>query len=170
MRVGEFNWSSQHLNKGGLRWERKNVDARIVLDDLQYTRLVGRRWEGVSTSVDSGKPSPEGYPVKMPQGWPAFHPLSARGGSAKVAGCHPSIWPRCRGATCRLPSERRSRSCTRAWGSVRSLGESVVPHQRFLENCVGTPQPVVGICSIELPPPNGTLNGAQNVRKLPSLP
>ncbi len=116
---GGFNWSSQHLNKEELRWEQENVDGLIVLDVLQCARLVGRRWGGVSTGINSGRPSPVGCQARMLQGRPAFHRLSERGGSARVAGCHQSIWPRCRGAICRSPSERRSRSCTRAWGPVR---------------------------------------------------
>jgi putative transposase len=167
---GGFNRSSQHLIREGLRCEQENVDGLIVLDVLQCTHLVGRRWGGVDSGISSGRPLPVDCPARTLQGHPAFRRLSERGGSAKVAGCHPSIWPSYRGAICRSPSERRSRSCTRAWGSVRSLEESVVLHQRSRESCVGTPQPVVAICSIEPPPPNGMLNGAPDVRKSPSLP
>ena len=58
------------------------------------------------------------------------------GGSARVAGCRLSRSRRCRGAICRSPSGRRSRSCSRVVvGCERSRVSSVAHHQRSPGSC-----------------------------------
>ena len=58
------------------------------------------------------------------------------GGFARVAGCRPSILRRCRGAICRSPSGRRSRSCSRVVvGCERSPVSSVAQHQPSPGSC-----------------------------------
>ena len=92
-----------------------------------------------------------------------------RGGSARMAACRQAIWPRFRGAICRLPNEKRSRSYTlRASGFVRSRVGSADVHQRSRGNCVGTLRPAVATCSIEPQRPSGTPTSAPVVRKLRS--
>ena len=88
-----------------------------------------------------------------------------------MVGCHQATWSRFRGALCRSPNEKRSRSCTlRASGSVRSRGGSADVHRQSRGNCVGTLRPVVGTCSIEPQRPSGTPTGAPDVRKSRSSP
>jgi hypothetical protein len=71
-------------------------------------RRGGRRQLGARTGFGSGRRSPRACPARTQPRRPAWHPRSAPGGSGRLAGCHPSRWPRYPVATCRSPSERRS--------------------------------------------------------------
>ena len=132
---------------------------------------VVHRWGGGSIGSDSGRRLRAGCRARMLGWWPVCRRRSARGGSARMAGCRQAIWPRCRGAICRSPNEKRSRSCTlRASGFVRLRGGSADVHRRSRGNCVGTLRPVVATCSIEPQLPSGTPTGAPDVRKSRSSP
>ena len=168
---GEFNRSSQHLESEELRWERASVDEVIELDVFRCRRRVVRRWGGVSIGSDSGRRLPAGCRVRKRGWWPACRRRSERGGSARMPACRQAISPRFRGAICRLPNEKRSRSYTlRASGFVRSRVGSADVHQRSRGNCVGTLRPAVATCSIEPQRPSGTPTGAPVVRKSRSWP
>ena len=41
--LGEFNWSSQHLDDEVLRWRNGNGDGQTGLVDLRCVRLAGRQ-------------------------------------------------------------------------------------------------------------------------------
>ena len=86
-------------------------------------RSPGRPTAGVgSTGSGSGKRSPADCRAKMRRWRPAYPRRSERDGSAKLAACRRSAWPHCRGAICRLPSEKRSQSCMPSTlGSATSL-------------------------------------------------
>ena len=115
-----------------------------------------RFWEAIA----------RGYRARMQGSPPVCRPRSARDGSARTAGCHHATWSRFRGAICRSPNEKRSRSCTlRASGSARSRGGSADVQQRSRGNCVETLQPVMGTCSIEPQQPSGTPTDAPDVRR-----
>jgi hypothetical protein len=60
----------------------------------------------------------------------------------RLAGWPRSPRPRCRGASCRSPSGRKSRSCTPAGAaSARSRGVPPGQRQRSPENCAGMQRP-----------------------------
>ena len=49
-----------------------------------------------------------GCPARTPPGVSGCRRRWGRGGSVRVAACRRPVWPRCRAATCRSPSEKRS--------------------------------------------------------------
>ena len=53
--LGEFNWSSQHLDDEVLRCRDGNGDGRAGWVGLRCVRLVGRRQRGVRSSNGSGR-------------------------------------------------------------------------------------------------------------------
>ena len=55
--VGEFNWSSQHLDDEVLRCRDGNGDGQTGRVGLRCVRLVGRRQRGVRSSNGSGRRS-----------------------------------------------------------------------------------------------------------------
>ena len=167
---GEFKWSSQHLESEELRWEQESVDELIVRDALRCGRPIVHRWGGGSIGSDSGRRLRAGCRAGMLGWWRVCRRRSARGGSARMAGCRQANWPRCRGAICRSANEKRSRSCTlRASGFVRLRGGSADVHRRSRGNCVGTLRPAVTTCSIEPQLPSGTPTGAPRRPKVAKL-
>ncbi len=109
---GRFNWSSQHLEKEGLRWEKEDVESLIVPGERRCHRLVVQGWDVGSIGFDFGPRLRMACRAKTLRGWRAYHHLSADGGSARVVGCRRIGWLRCRGAIYRLPNEKRSHCCT----------------------------------------------------------
>ena len=109
---GGFNWSSQHPEHWGCGWDDHGVGLRRRQEGRRCGRLAGRRWRGVSIGCGSGRRSRMGCPVRTPLWCVACRRRWGPGGSAKVAACHRSAWPRRRVATCRSPSARRS-PCSR---------------------------------------------------------
>ena len=163
---GGFNWSSHHPNGEGLRWEHRNVVGHIVRDVLRCGRRVVRRRDVVSTSVGSGKRLPADCPAKMRRWRPVYPGRLERNGSARVEACRRSAWPHCRGALCRLPSEKKSPSCTPSTlGFVTSLDESAAPPRQSRGNYGAMQPPVVADLSIALRPRSGTPTGRQKDRK-----
>ena len=154
---GRFKRSSQHLNGEELRWEHRNVVGHPVRDVFRCGRRVVPRRDAVSIGVGSGRRSPAGCPATRRRWGPACPSRSERDGSAKVEACRRSAWPLCRGATCRLPSEKRSPSCTPSTaGFVISLGESTGPRRPSLGSSVAMRQPAVADSSIARRPRSGT--------------
>ena len=84
---------------------------RLRREGHRCGRRVARRWPGGSIGSGSGLRSGVGCRAKTRRWRPACRSRSAPGGSVRLAGCPRSPRPRCRGATCRSPSGRRSRSC-----------------------------------------------------------
>jgi hypothetical protein len=109
---GGFNWPSQHPEHWGCGWDDHGVGLRRRQEGRRCGRLAGRQWRGVSIGCGSGRRSRMGCPVRTPLWCVACRRRWGPGGSAKVAACHRSAWPRRRVATCRSPSARRS-PCSR---------------------------------------------------------
>jgi putative transposase len=107
---GGFKWWSQRLDGKELRWGSRGGVGLIGRGGRRCVRLVVLRWRGVRIASGSGRRSLTGSRVSGPA-WPrACRRRSASGGFVRVAGCHRSAGRRCRDATCRLASARKSRS------------------------------------------------------------
>src|ERR671931_778536 len=149
---GGSNWSSQHLDSEGLRWEQGSVEQLIARVVRRCGRRAVRRWGDVSTDSGSGWRSPAGPPAKMPAWRPWDH-----AGSVKAVACQPSAALRCQGATCRSPSEKSSpSSAPKTSGCARPHGGWDGPPRRSPGNCAATPRPVAGGWRIGARPPPGT--------------
>jgi HTH-like domain/Integrase core domain len=107
---GGFKWSLQHLDDEELRWGGRGGVGLIGRGGRRCVRRVGLRWRGVGIESGSGRRSRLGCRARMPPWLAACGRRSASGGFVRVAGCHRSAGRRCRGATCRSSSARRSRS------------------------------------------------------------
>lgn len=106
---GGFKWCSQHLECEGLRWERRGGVGLIGSCERRCVRPGVRRWRGVRIGSGFGRRSPRASRVTAPGCSPASRAWLASGGFVRVAGCDRSAARRCRGATCPLPSVRKSR-------------------------------------------------------------
>ena len=168
--LGGFNWSSQHLDSEELRWEH-GASAAIgaVVPPMRSPGRppVARRehrqrfWKAIARGLSSEDAA---VAAGCRRRW-------ERGGSGKVAACHRPVWPRCRAATCRSPSAKRSRSCRpRASACARSLGGSAVRRRRSRGSCAATPRPVAAAWSIGPRPRSGTPIGVPSARRWPSSP
>ena len=156
-------------DEGGPRWASASATRRSVRCGVRSGRLAGHRQRGVRTGSGSGRRSLVARPARLRQVRPGWHPRSDRDGSATLAGCHPSVWLRCRSAICRSLSGKRSRSCTRnISGFVASLAISVVHPRRSPGNCVATRRRAATPWRIERRPPSGTPNGAPAAPRSPS--
>ena len=133
--------------------------------------LVGRRWRGVSIGNGSGRRSPAGCPARTPPWCVGYRRRWGRGGSGRVAACHQPVWLRCRAATCRSPSEKRSPSSRpKAVACARSLAGSAVPRRPSRERYAATPRPVAACWSIGPRPRSGTPIGVPGAPRWPSSP
>ena len=90
------------------------TDELIVRDALRCGRPVVHRWGDGSIGSDSGRRLRAGCRARMLGWWPVCRRRSARGGSARMAGCRQAIWPRCRDAICREATCRKS-ACQHIW-------------------------------------------------------
>ena len=137
--VGEFNWSSQHLDDEVLRCRNGNGDGQTGRVGLRCVRLVGRRQRGVRSSNGSGRRSRGGCRVRMP-----LCPVACRRpwvvvGSVRAVVCRRSAWRPDRLATCPWRSGKRSRSCERrAPGCVTLPVGSGEPRRLSRESYVAT--------------------------------
>ena len=137
--MGEFNWSSQHLDDEVLRCRDGNGEGQTGRVGLRCVRLVGRRQRGVRSSNGSGRRSRGGCRVRMP-----LCPVACRrpwvvGGSVRAVVCRRSAWRPDRLATCPLRSGKRSRSCAlRAPGCVTLPVGSGEPRRLSRESYVAT--------------------------------
>src|SRR5215218_5661921 len=168
--LGGFNWSSQHLHGEELRWEHGDR-GRAWRAGYRCAHLVGRRWRGVSIGNGSGRRSRTGCPARTPPWCVAYRRRWGRGGSGRVAACHQPVWLRCRAATCRSPSEKRSPSSPpKAVACARSLAGWAVQRRPSRERSAATPRPVAGCWSIAPRPRSGTPIGVPSARSWPSSP
>ena len=137
--LGEFNWSSQHLDDEVLRCRNGNGDGQTGRVGLRCVRLVGRRQRGVRSSNGSGRRSRGGCRVRMP-----LCPVACRRpwvvvGSVRAVVCRRSAWRPDRLATCPWRSGKRSRSCERrAPGCVTLPVGSGEPRRLSRESYVAT--------------------------------
>ena len=167
---GGFNWSSQHLHGEELRWEHGDR-GRAWRAGYRCARLVGRRWRGVSIGNGSGRRSRTGCPARTPPWCVAYRRRWGRGGSGKVAACHQPVWPRCRAATCRWWSEKRSPSSRpKAVACARSVAGWGVQRRPSRARYAATPRPVAACWSIGPRPRSGTPIGVPSAPRWPSSP
>jgi hypothetical protein len=102
---------------------------------------------------------------------PECHARLATGGSARLAGWHRSRWRRCQADTCRFPSGRRSRSCTRRRLECdRSLVALAVRPRRSPGSCAATRPRAATARRIARRPRTGTRSVAPVARRCPSWP
>ena len=138
-KLGEFNWSSQHLDDEVLQCRDGNGEGQTGRVGLRCVRLVGRRQRGVRSSNGSGRRSRGGCRVRMP-----LCPVACRRpwvvvGSVRAVVCRRSAWRPDRLATCPLRSGKRSRSCElRAPGCVTLPVGSGEPRRLSRESYVAT--------------------------------
>jgi putative transposase len=107
---GGFKGSLQRLEREELRWEGRGGVGRIGRGGRRCVRLVVPGWRGVRIGNASGRRSRTGCRASRPAWSPVCRPRSVSGGFVRVAACHRSAGRRCRDATCRSASARRSRS------------------------------------------------------------
>ena len=139
LELGEFNWSSQHLDDEVLRCRDGNGDGQTEQVGLRCVRLVGRRQRGGRSSNGSGRRSRGGCRVRRP-----LCPVACRRpwvvvGSVRAVVCRRSAWRPDRLATCPWRSGKRSRSCERrAPGCVTLPVGSGEPRRLSRESYVAT--------------------------------
>lgn len=83
---GGFNWSSQHLDDGGVRWfvDSKHPTVRSVRScDRRGTRSIS-----AMSRLHFGSRSSKGFSPKKPQALSAWRRRSGRAGSTTLAACH----------------------------------------------------------------------------------
>ena len=132
-------------------------------------RLVGRRRRSVRIGSGSGKRSVGVCRVRTrlprlgcPLRW-------ERDGSAKLVGCRPCLWGRCRAVICRLLSGKRSPfSMLRVLGCGRSAAGLTVHLRRSRGSCAATRRLVIGMWSIGQRLLSGTRTGVPAARRSPS--
>ena len=148
-----------------------SVGRRFVRCGVSCGRLVGRRKRGVRIGSGSGKRSPvvSQARTRLPgRGCPRRLGLD---GSARLVGCHRSLWARCRGVICRLPNGKRSPSSVRrVLGCGRSVVALVVARRRFRGSCAVTRRLVVVVWFIGQRQRSGTRSGVPAARSSPSWP
>ena len=92
-------------------------------------------------------------------------------GSARLGGCHRSLWVRCRAVICRLPNGKRSPYLMRrVLGCARSGVALVVARRRFRGSCAATRRLVVVVWFIGPRLRSGTQSGVPAARRSRSSP
>ena len=168
---GGFNWSSQRLVMEVVRW---------VLGERQRAvrAMRGQMWSPGRPSVARREDRVRFWQA-IAAGCRARTRRARRGcrrpvgvgGSARLAGCRLSRWLRCRGAICRLPSGRRSRSFMLSeLGCARSRVGWVVPRRRSRGSCAATRRRGRIGWSIGRRLRSGTRSGARAARRCRSSP
>ena len=169
--VGEFNWSSQHLDDEVLRCRDGNGDGQTGRVGLRCVHLVGRRQRGVRSSNGSGRRSRGGCRVRMP-----LCPVACRRpwvvvGSVRAVVCRRSAWRPDRLVTCPLRSGKRSRSCElRAPGCVTLPVGSGEPRRRSRESYVATRRLGAAVWRSGRRRRSGTAPDVPSARRSPSWP
>jgi putative transposase len=109
---GEFKWWSQHLDDGGGLWRSTSISGcrRSGSCGGRSGLRGGLRRRGVSTGYGFGTRSAGVFRLRTLPLRRVCRRRLERGGSARLVGCRPSGWPRCRAAICRSWSVRRSQS------------------------------------------------------------
>ena len=111
---GGFQWSSQHLDDGGVRgWELPGSRRRRGRCGESCTRRVGPRSGSGIRFGGSGSGSRRDCRVRKQRCRWECHPPLGVGGSVRLAGCDLSASPHCLAVTCPSPSVRRSPSSRR---------------------------------------------------------
>ena len=104
-----FNWSSQHLDDGGVvRWQDADSSVPIERSGQACGLRVGHRLGGRSNGSFGGA-SPRATPARTLRPQWACRSRWARAGFATVAACHRSVLSSPRAGTCRSSNARRSR-------------------------------------------------------------
>ena len=169
--LGEFNWSSQHLDDEVLRCRNGNGDGQTGRVGLRCVRLVGRRQRGVRSSNGSGRRSRGGCRVRMP-----LCPVACRRpwvvvGSVRAVVCRRSAWRPDRLATCPWRSGKRSRSCElRAPGCATLPVGSGEPRRLSHVSCVATRRLGAAVWRIGRRLRSGTAPDVPSARRSPSWP
>ncbi len=111
---GGFQWSSQHLDDGGVpQWESRSSRRQHGRCETSSTRRDGRRFGNEIRFSCSGLESPRGCRVRTRRSRWVCHPPLGVGGSVKLAGCDLSALLRHLAVTCPSPSVKRSPSARR---------------------------------------------------------
>ncbi len=169
--LGEFNWSSQHLDDEVLQCRDGHGEGQTGRVGLRCVRLVGRRQRGVRSSNGSGRRSRGGCRVRMP-----LCPVACRRpwvvvGSVRAVVCRRSAWRPDRLATCPLRSGKRSRSCElRAPGCVTLPVGSGEPRRLSRESYVATRRLGAAVWRIGRRLRSGTAPDVPSARRSPSWP
>ena len=169
--LGEFNWSSQHLDDEVLQCRDGNGEGQTGRVGLRCVRLVGRRQRGVRSSNGSGRRSRGGCRVRMP-----LCPVACRRpwvvvGSVRAVVCRRSAWRPDRLATCPVRSGKRSRSCElRAPGCGTLPVGSGEPRRLSRESYVATRRLGAAVWRIGRRLRSGTAPDVPSARRSPSWP
>src|SRR6266498_5850020 len=172
-KFGGFNRSSQHLDLEVCAWDGQEGGLRLRREGHRCGRRAARRWPGGRTGSGFGRRSVVGCRVRTRRWRPACRSRLGPGGSVRLAGCRRSLRPRCRGASCRSPSGRRSRSCTPGVAvSARSQGRCrrAARRRQSRGSCAATPRPGAGRWSTGPRRPSGTRTGGPGGRRSRSSP
>lgn len=154
-----------------LRWEGHQVGLQRWREGRRCGLQVVHRLPDVSIASGSGWRSRRGCRARMLLQRPVCLRPWEDAGSVKVVACEQSVRPRCRGATCRLPSARRSRSSgPRARAAERSPADSGAQRRRSHVSCAAMPRRGAVGWSIERARHSGMPTDARSVRRLPSWP
>jgi putative transposase len=165
-----FKEPSQHLNNEDSRWRNEGSEHRITHYAHPCSHPAGHRPAGASTDSGSGVGSPRGCRANKQERRPAYLPLSAHDGFARVAAWHPCRSDPCRSAISRSPRGKRSLSYVRgASECVRSPAASAGLRQRSLASFVGMPQRGAGHWATGPPLPSGTRIGVHVAQRSRSL-
>src|ERR1700691_3724626 len=168
---GGFNRSSQHLDLEVCGWDGREGGRRLRRAGRRCGRRGARRGPGGSIGSGSGGRAGGGCRVRTRQWRLACRSRSGPGGSVRLAGWPRSPRPRCRGASCRSPSGRKSRSCTPGGAaSARSRGVPPGHRQRSPGSCAGMRRPGAGRWSTGRRRRSGTLTGAPGGLRFPGSP
>jgi putative transposase len=81
---GGFNRWSQHLDDGGVRWDRRGLRRTCGCIGGKSRRQVDRRWRGARTGSSSGRRSRLEPRPRMRCARPGCHPRLGSGGSATL--------------------------------------------------------------------------------------
>ncbi|MEC3894403.1 DDE-type integrase/transposase/recombinase [Nocardiopsis sp. LDBS1602] len=120
---GGFNWLSQHLDQGVLKWD--DLEAGVLLSpvDRRCAHQGDRPPTRARSSAGSGPESLKACRPRTPQQRAAFQRRSDHGGSVRLVEYRLSPCMRCLADTCRSLIARRSRCAKRGtWVFARSLG------------------------------------------------
>ena len=97
--LGRFNWSSQHLTQGGIRWDAQRDGQQNGQDGRQCARRAVLRAINGKPGKRSGNALRRVYRARMRQRSAAYPNPLARAGSAMLGGCHQLHWRPFRGGT-----------------------------------------------------------------------
>ena len=148
-----------------------SVRRRFVRCAARCGRLVGRRKRGVRIGSGSGRGSlvVSRARTRLPGRW--CRRRLGLDGSARLGGCHRSLWVRCRAVICRLPNGKRSPYLMRrVLGCARSGVALVVARRRFRGSCAATRRLVVVVWFIGPRLRSGTQSGVPAARRSRSSP